>query len=212
MSEAAPGSIEMPFRAENNSRKKGWARTRRWAITLLATALSTYALDGVATAAGVLLAASDVLRGLDYSLLLVLLAGTYVLWGAALWVNLKANWALLRETGTSTNVLSKAAYELAKLRHGGLRTQRIASASGYVGTEIAKEVPYYAGAFGAVLLSDSVSSSDALIFLAGANLGAAAYEYGLARLTRAFLQLNSPVSARWSSHDAALCSKTEVAP
>jgi hypothetical protein len=73
-------------------------------------------------------------------------------------------------------------------------------------------VPYYAGAFGAVLLSDSVSSSDALIFLAGANLGAAAYEYGLARITRAFLQLNSPVSARWSSHDPALCSKTEVAP
>ena len=30
-------------------------------------------------------------------------------------------------------------------------------------------------------------ANDALIFLAGANLGAAAYEYGLARITRAFL-------------------------
>jgi hypothetical protein len=212
MSEAAPRSNEAPSRAESNSRKRGWARTRRWAITILATAISTYALDGVATVAGVLLAASHVLRGLDYSLLLVLLAGTYLLWGAALWVNLKANWALLEETGTSTNVLSKAAYELAKLRHGGLRTQRIASAGGYVGTEIAKEVPYYAGAFGAVLVSDSVSSTDALIFLAGTNLGAAVYEYGLARITRGFLGLESPGWARWSSHDGALCSRTKVAP
>ena len=212
MSEAEPGSIETPPRQVSNSRTKGWARTRRWAITLLATAISTYALDGVATVAGVLLAASHVLRGLDDSLLLVLLAGTYLLWGAALRVNLNANWTLLEETGTSTNVLSKAGYELAKRMHGGVRTQRIASASAYVGTEIAKEVPYYAGAFGAVFLSDSVSTTDALIFLAGTNFGAAAYEYGLARLTRAFLHLKSPRWARSISPDPALSSKTEVAP
>ena len=212
MTEAAPGSIEAPSRADNSSGTKGWARTRRWVITLFATAISTYALDGVATVAGVLLAASHVMRGLDYSLLLVVLGGTYLLWAAALRVNLKANWTLLEETGISTNVLSKAAYELAKLRHGGLRTQRIASASGYVGTEIAKEVPYYAGAFGAVFLSDSVSSTDALVFLAGTNLGAAAYEYGLARITRGFLHLKSPGWAPWSCQDSALCSKTEVVP
>jgi hypothetical protein len=171
------------------SRTKRLANARKWAITLLATAVSTYALDGVATAAGVLLAASHVLRGLDHWLLLVLLAGTYLVWGAALGVNLKANWTLLAETGTSTNVLSKAAYELAKLRSESARIQRIASASGYVGTELAKEVPYYAGAFGAVALSESVSSTDALIFLGGTNLGAATYEYALARVTRTFLHL-----------------------
>jgi hypothetical protein len=64
----------------------------------------------------------------------------------------------------------------------------VASSIGYVGTELAKEAPYYAGAFGAALLGDTISSEDALIFLGGANLGAAAYEYGLARLTRAFLR------------------------
>ncbi len=36
--------------------------------------------------------------------------------------------------------------------------------------------------------ANSVSANDALIFLGGANLGAAAYEYGLARLTGAFLR------------------------
>lgn len=41
-------------------------------------------------------------------------------------------------------------------------------------------------AFGAAAFSDSISSQAALIFLGGANLAAALYEYGLAQLTRAF--------------------------
>jgi hypothetical protein len=37
------------------------------------------------------------------------------------------------------------------------------------------------------LLSDAFYSSDALVFLGGANLGAALYEYGVARLTGTYL-------------------------
>jgi hypothetical protein len=166
-------------------------RTARWAATIAATALSAYALDGIATAAGLLLAASHVLRGLDHVLLLMFLGGTYVAWGVGLRVNLKANWALLEQTGTSTNALSKAAYDLTKLRSSRPGARKLASAIGYVGTELAKEAPYYAGAFGAAVFSSSVSSKDALIFLGGANLGAAVYEYGLARVTRAFLGLRA---------------------
>jgi NNMT/PNMT/TEMT family len=165
-----------------------------WLITLAATAASTYALDAVATAAGVLLVASQLLSGLDHVLVLVFLAATYVLWGVSLRANLGANWSLLNRTGTSTNALSKAAFDLVRRR--GARAQRIAAATGYVATELAKEAPYYAGAFGAVALTDTVSSTDALIFLAGANLGAGAYEYGLARLTRGLL-----VRRRYASFD-----------
>jgi hypothetical protein len=165
-----------------------------WLITLAATAASTYALDAVATAAGVLLVASQLLSGLDHVLVLVFLAATYVLWGVSLRAKLGANWSLLNRTGTSTNALSKAAFDLVRRR--GARAQRIAAATGYVATELAKEAPYYAGAFGAVALTDTVSSTDALIFLAGANLGAGAYEYGLARLTRGLL-----VRRRYASFD-----------
>jgi hypothetical protein len=162
------------------------ATARRWGVTLTATAASTYALDAVATGAGVALAASGVLRGVDHALVVGFLAASYVAWAAGLRVNLAANLALLERTGTSTNALSKAAYDLA-----GARWRRLAAAAGYVATELAKEAPYYAGAFGAALATDSVSSNDALLFLAGANLGAAAYEYGLARLTRAFLRVRA---------------------
>ena len=83
---------------------------------LAATAASTYALDAVATTAGVLLVGSQLLSGLDHAPALALLAATYVLWGAMLRANLGANWLLLRQTGTSTNVVSKAAFEVARHR------------------------------------------------------------------------------------------------
>ena len=121
-------------------------------ITSAATAASTYALDGLASAAGALLVASRLLGGLGHPTALALLAATYVLWGAALRVNLRANWWLLQLTGTSTNALSKCAFELTRRRSE--HTQRVAAAAGYVATEIAKEAPYYAGAFGAAALTD----------------------------------------------------------
>lgn len=186
-----PGSADLPGVHEAAMRTSRSIPSRRrtlaaWMITLAATAASTYALDAVATAAGVLLVASGVLNGLDHPLVLTLLAATYVMWGVGLRANLRANWLLLRRTGTSTNVLSKAAFELTRRRVA--RTQRVAAGAGYLASEIAKEALYYAGAFGAAVLTDTVSSNDALLFLAGTNLGAAAYEYGLARLTRRLLR------------------------
>ncbi len=166
-------------------------RTRRWVLTVAATVVSTYALDAFATAAGVLLVGSGVLGGLERSLLLVALASTYVLWGVGLRAALAANLALLEQTGTSTNALSKAAYDLTKRRTMSVGRRKLAAAIGYLGAELAKEVPYYAGAFGVALASASISSKEALIFLAGTNLGAAAYEYGLARVTRAALRRSS---------------------
>ena len=162
------------------------ARTKRWTVTVAATVVSTYLLDMVATAAGVALAASHLLRGVDHWLIVAFLVASYVVWGAGLRVSLAANWTLLEETGTSTSAVSKAAYDLAGLGRRGDRFRRTASQA-----ELAKEIPYYAGAFGAALVSDSVSSNDALVFLAGANLGAAAYEYALGRLTRTFLRLRA---------------------
>ena len=164
----------------------------QWLITSGATVASTYALDAVATAAGLALVASGLLGSLDHAVALVFLATTYVAWGAGLRVNLRANWALLVETGTSTNVLSKASYDLARSRTTDPTRIRLAGSIGYVMTEIAKEVPYYAGAFGTAVVTDSVGATDAIVFLGGANLGAAVYEYGLAGATRGFLRRREP--------------------
>lgn len=159
----------------------------RWGATALATLVSTYALDAFATAAGLLLVGCGLLAGLDRDMALAFVAGSYLIWALGLRSALAANWTLLTTTGTSSNLLSKLAHDLTWRYTASLRARRFASATGYVGTEVIKEVPYYAGAFGAVLVSDSVSAGEAIIFLGGANLGAAAYEYGLAGVTTALL-------------------------
>jgi len=162
-------------------------RGTTWVATLTATVAATYALDATATVAGVALVAAGPLGGAGRSLLLGVLAASYVAWGAGLRVNLAANRTLLERTGASTNLLSKAAHDLVAARTPRRRLRRLAADAGYVGSEVAKEVPYYAGAFGAAL-TDAVSGDEAIVFLAGANLGAALYEYGLAHLTHRFLR------------------------
>ena len=157
-----------------------------WTITAGATLVSTYALDAVATAAGVALAATGVPQRGGHAVVLVLLVASYIAWGAGLRVNLAANWDLLCRTGASTNLLSKLFYALAA--RSGERWRRHAASAGYVLTELAKEAPYYAGAFGTLLVTDTVSADDALVFLAGANLGAAVYDLGVARATRVLLR------------------------
>lgn len=141
----------------------------------------------MATAAGLLLATSGILDGRGKPVLVGLLVVSYGVWGLGLRTNLRANRELLTLTGTSTNVLSKAAHDLALARSAGPRALHHASAGGYVASELVKEVPYYAGAFGASAVTYAVTSSDALVFLVGTNLGAGAYEHGPGRITRLLL-------------------------
>ncbi|MET7403925.1 hypothetical protein ABZS66_61735, partial [Dactylosporangium sp. NPDC005572] len=161
---------------------------REWAVTAAATAASVYALDVTATAAGVALVASGRLDGIGHGWAVAFLAVTYLAWAAGLRAALRANRLLLETTGTSTNALSKAAYDLTRRLTGRAGPARLAAAGGYTATEIVKELPYYAGAFGVAALSDTVGRVDALVFLGGANLGAALYELGLARLMRAVVR------------------------
>jgi hypothetical protein len=167
----------------------GWvAGFRKWVVSVAATAVSSYALDAWAATAGVTLVASGLLAGLDRPWLLVFLVVSYVAWAFGLRASVRANWTLLVTTGTSTNVLSKAAYDLARRITGNAGVQRLAAALGYTGTQVVAEGFYYAGAFGAAAFSDAITGTDALLFLAGANLAAALYEFGLARLIAAFLR------------------------
>jgi len=156
----------------------------KWAATIIANAISTYALDTICTAAGVLLVASGLLSGLDFRDAVIILGLSYLLWAGGLSTSLAANWRLLESTGTSTSLLSKLAYDVAGhwTRRVGIR--RTLSAAGYVVFELAKESPYYLGAFGLAFASDVISGEEALVFLAGANAGAAAYEFALGRSTR----------------------------
>jgi hypothetical protein len=191
-------------------------RTVRWAVTVAANCISMCALDVIATAAGVLLATSHLLDDAPHGVVGGFLAATYLLWAAALRINVAANWRLLEETGTSTSLPSKLMFDIVRLHSSSQRGPRAASAAGYIATELAKEAPYYAGAFGTALISDTIDSTDALVFLAGTNVGAALYEYGLAWLSITLLDRRSRRLARRSAATTNLrhssISETPIAP
>jgi hypothetical protein len=129
-----------------------------WAVSLAATAASTYALDAFAAVTGAGLVASGVLAGAGHRSVVVFLVASYVVWVFGLRANLRANGALLATTGTSTNVLSKLAHDITRRRFGGGRAARVAAAVAYTGTEVAKEVPYYTAAFGAAVTTDAITA------------------------------------------------------
>jgi hypothetical protein len=154
---------------------------RRWIATVAASCITAYALDLFATCLGLLVVASGLLSGIGYVEALLLLLASYVFWGSGLWAVLKANWALLQRTGACTNILAKAGHDLAVRLGWSLRGRKAAAYVGNTATELAKEAPYYLGAGGFALFTDSVSAIDAIVFLAGANTGAAIYGFALAR-------------------------------
>ncbi|MFG1994658.1 guanitoxin biosynthesis pre-guanitoxin forming N-methyltransferase GntF [Actinoplanes sp. NPDC048988] len=168
-----------------------------WPVSLAATAASTLALDAWAAVTGAGLVASGLLTGLGQGPVVAVVLASYTAWVFGLRANLRANGSLLAATGTSTNVLSKLAYDVTRRRFGGERAARLAAAAAYTGTEVVKEVPYYTAAFGAAVATDSITTDEALIFLAGANLGAAFYEAVLARLTRTRLGRHASFDTDW---------------
>ena len=160
---------------------RAFSGARRWVTTAAASLLTAYALDLFATSLGLLVVASGLLSGIGYIEALLLLLASYVFWGSGLWAVIKANWALLQRTGACTNILAKVGHDLAMRLGWSLRWRKLAAYVGNVSTELAKEAPYYIGAGGFALFTDSVSAIDAIVFLAGANTGAAIYGFALAR-------------------------------
>jgi hypothetical protein len=156
---------------------------RRWGITLAAAVTSFATLDLVATAGGITLASSGIFQGQGRSMVYGLLAISYLIWAAAMRVNLRANADLLTTTGTSTNVFSKFLFDRATSRSASPRACALAASIGYVGMQVVIEMPYYISAFGAAAASDMIDSTDALIFVAGSNVAAAAYEYVVGHIT-----------------------------
>ena len=146
-----------------NRPARAFSGARRWIATIAASFISAYALDFFATSVGLLVGASGLLSGLDHVE------------------------ALLQRTGACANVLAKAAHDLALRLGWSLRWRRIAADAGNISTELVKEAPYYIGAGGVALFSDSVSAVDAIVFLAGANTGAAIYGFALARGMQLYL-------------------------
>jgi hypothetical protein len=174
----------------------------RWGTTIVAAVASSWLVDGLATLVGVAVVASAVFDGVPVGVLVVASLASYVAWGAAMLVNVRANGRLLGSVGVSTSLVSKVVHDLVARRDGASdRSRRTAAAIGYVGLEVVKEVPFLIGAVGVVAVSDSLATPSFFAFLIGANLAAAAYELSVGFGTGALLQRRAVRSASGARSD-----------
>jgi hypothetical protein len=161
----------------------------RWGTTVVAAVASSWLVDGLATLVGVAVVASAVLDGVPGGVLVAAALASYVGWGAAMLVDVRANGRLLGSVGVSTSLASKVVHDLVARRDGASeRARRVAAAGGYVGLEVVKEVPFLIGAVGIIAVSDSLATPSFFAFLIGANLAAAAYELSVGVGTGALLR------------------------
>lgn len=132
------------------------------------------------------------------------LAISYGFWGAGLYKSCKANLRQLESTGTSTSILSKSLYDMSKQLTPNAFLQAAASYFGFTLIQALEEIPFYAASFPGPVgesisqiphvpelpfvpsapdvisrFSDANSRNNEFAFLAGANMGAAAWAYTL---------------------------------
>ncbi len=167
----------------------------KWAITLPANVASFVILDVFATVVGIAVVQFHPFADVNTSLAVALLVGSYAFWLLGLNNAIQQNERLLKRTGVSTSALSKFAYDTSSKMSNNKRIQKYATATGYVAWELLKEIPYYVAAFAPIVASTlpfipklNYTLHDALAFLAGANIAAGLYEYGLALITKQGLQ------------------------
>lgn len=157
----------------------------KYAKTALLNIPSYLALTGTAIAGGVIGAAANPLSHVDTKFAVATLAASYLLWGRATYLNAREAWTLLENSEVCTSITAKALYEFSKKHTDNRKIQKAATYTGFVFWTVAEEVPWIMSALVVPELVDELSSTpmanNELSYLAGANVGAAAFNYIQAR-------------------------------
>jgi hypothetical protein len=142
------------------------------AVSAIANAASSYALQLVTLAVATGTAALNPLRHLNRPELALAVAASYAAWLGGLALNAHANWKLLERDGVSVSATSKLLHDAALRASGNLPLRYGATLFGFVIWEAIEEVPWVLGALGIQALA---AGNHGWSFLAGSNAGAAAY-------------------------------------
>lgn len=178
---------EIPFtlKAPSFNPKKGIIELTRYAITGGLTILSSVGLEAVAFSGATITAGINPFANLNVKYAIGTMAVSYIPYMTSLFKNADQSWQSLKETGVSVNIFAKAGYDLSKKITQSEKLQKITTYSGFLGSELTKELPWWVGAFtGKEIMSGWVPELSTLnieyAFLAGANIFAALYLYAQA--------------------------------
>jgi hypothetical protein len=147
--------------------------------TALINAPSYLALSGTAVAGGLLGVAANPLAHVDSKVAALALGASYAIWFKAVHSNAKEAWNLLENSEICTSLAAKTLYEFSKKHTQNEKIQKIATYTGFVFWTAVEEVPWIISAVVVPDIVDEYSPAQTLnnefSYLAGANLGAAAF-------------------------------------
>lgn len=174
----------------------------KYGITGIAGNYSSALLEGVALVGAKLAIEKQIFAGWDPKLAVAALVVSYIPLVHGTLTNAKQAWNTLEEGGVSVSPGAKFSYDVAKNRTSNERVQKIATYIGFSFFEVAKEIPWYVGAFwgdsvaqlaekaplvGALvepLISNLTPThevtNEELAYLTGANVFATGYQYAQA--------------------------------
>ena len=173
------------FEAPHFNPRKSIAELTRYGITGGLTVLSSIGLEAVAISGATIAAGINPFANLDVKYAIGALAVSYIPYLTSLFKNADQSWQSLKETGVSVNIFAKAGYDLSKNITGSQKLQKFSTYSGFLGSELMKEIPWYVGAFaGKEIMSGWIpelyTPNIEYAFLTGANIFTAGYLYAQA--------------------------------
>lgn len=177
--------ISIKFQAPHFNPRKGIFELTKYAISGGLTGLSSFGLEAVAITGATITAGINPFANLDAKFAITAVVASYIPYLTSLFKNADQSWQSLKETGVSVNIFAKAGYDLSKKVTQNEKLQKITTNSCFLGSELAKEIPWYVGALtGKEIMSGWVPELDTsnieYAFLAGANVFAAGYLYAQA--------------------------------
>lgn len=154
----------------------------RHGVTIPLTLVSTSALEAVSIASGTFLAGVNPFSEADPRLAIGALLLSYGFWFSGMAVNARQAWNMLEETGVSVSWWAKVGHDASKKLTDSQTIQKAASYTGFTAMELAKEIPWWLGAFGGKFaISQAAPEYNThnmeFSFLMGANVGATFYNY-----------------------------------
>lgn len=179
--------VEVPggLKAPRFNPREALLGTTRYGVTLGLNILSFIGLEGVALTGATFAAGINSLASLDSKYAIAALALSYVPLITGTLKNAEQAWHSMKVLGVSISAPAKLGYDLSRVFTKNEKIHKAATYTGFLGFELAKEIPWYAAAFsGKEIMGDwipeRITPNIEYAFLAGANIAGAGYQYAQA--------------------------------
>lgn len=179
--------VEVPggLKAPSYNPRVGLVELGKYGVTTGLNVLSALGLEMTSLIGATFTAGINPLAGLDSKYAIAAVALSYIPLITGTLKNAEQAWYSMKELGVSISTPAKIGYDLSRIFTKNEKIQKVSTYAGFLGFELAKELPWYAGAFAGKevmngWIPERYTPNIEYAFLAGANVAGAGYQYAQA--------------------------------